>query len=405
MRAYKTEIILTAEQQAIYNKTIGVCRFVYNLFVEINDKRLENKQPYLNNFAFSKWLNNEYLLENPDKIWIKEVSSKAVRDAIDNAHNAYMRFFKAKKEKGYVPYSKKQIEHAARIDKPLRYYDFQYHPKYKCKGKNDCNYYFVRNSKDQPIQAERHRIKIPMLGWVQLKEYGYIPTEGNVITSGTITRQAGRYYISVTTNEEQVIQQNNINAGIGIDLGVKDFAVISEGKVYKTDKQKKLNKKLRREQRKLSRKYENHKTRGGTARNIEKQKDKVAKLHQRISNVRNDNQNKIVDEIVRTKPFYITIEDLNIRGMMKNQHLSKAIANQGLTNFVNKLTIKAKLNGIEVRKADRYYPSSKLCHECGQIKTDLKLSDRIYTCECGYICDRDLNAARNLRDCKSYKIV
>jgi putative transposase len=280
----------------------------------------------------------------------------------------------------------------------------RFHPKRKCKNHNNCSYYFVRTSKAQPIKAERHRIKIPLLGWVQLKEYGYIPTTYNVITSGIITKQAGRYYISVTTHEEQKVLANNTNAGIGIDLGLKDFAVLSTGMVYETDKQKKLNKRLKREQRKLSRKFKNKKERRAI-KNIERQKTKVAKLHQRIANIRNDKQNKIVNEIVRTKPSYVAIEDLNVRGMMKNKHLSKAIANQGFNMFVNKLKAKMEANSIEIRIVDRFYPSSKLCNCCGKIKTDLKLSDRFYRCECGYVSDRDLNAAMNLRDAKIYKIV
>jgi putative transposase len=242
-----------------------------------------------------------------------------------------------------------------------------------------------------------------MLGWVQLKEYGYIPTTYNVITSGTITKQAGSYYISVITSEMPAINQNNTNAGIGIDLGLKNFAVLSTGTTYNTDKQRRLNKKLKREQRKLSRKFKNKKERRAI-KNIERQKTKVAKIHQRIANIRNDKQNKIVNEIVRTKPSYVTIEDLNVSGMMKNKHLSKAIANQGFNMFVNKLKSKMAANSIEIRIVDRFYPSSKLCNCCGQVKTDLKLSDRDYRCECGYKSDRDLNAAMNLRDAKIYKI-
>jgi putative transposase len=416
MRTYKTEIILSAVQQQIYACTVGVCRFVYNLFIEVNDDRYKQKIPYINNYAFSKWLNNEYLPDNPDKSWIKDVSSKAVRNAIDNADKAYDRYFDERKKPGYVPYTPKQLARSNETGKPLTNYDMRGHPKYKRKGKNDCNYYFVRTSKIQPIQAERHRIKIPVLGWVRLKEYGYIPTAlrireadsslQNTITSGTITKQAGRYYISVITDEEQEIQANNTNAGIGIDLGLKTFAVLSSRTTYSTNKQRKMNKKLKREQRKLSRKYEMNKNKEErrAAKGIERQKTKVAKIHQRIANVRNDKQNKIVSEIVRAKPSYITIENLNVRGMMKNRHLSKAIANQGFNAFVNKLTAKAKLNSIEIRIVDRFYPSSKLCNKCGEIKMDLKLSDRVYYCGCGYTEDRDINAAMNLRDAKTYKI-
>ena len=130
----------------------------------------------------------------------------------------------------------------------------------------------------------------------------------------------------------------------------------------------------------------------------------VQKLHQKLSNIHLDYHNKIVNEIVKTKPSFITIEDLNIKGMMKNRCLSKAISKQGFNSFANKLITKANQSNIEIRKVDRFYPSSKLCHNCGQIKSDLKLSDRIYKCDCGYVEDRDLNAAMNLKDALKYKI-
>ena len=140
-----------------------------------------------------------------------------------------------------------------------------------------------------------------------------------------------------------------------------------------------------------------------TRQNIQKQVLKVQKLHHRIDNIRTDYINKTIAEIVKTKPSYITIEDLNVKGMMKNRHLSKAVASQKFYEFRTKLEKQCKESGIEVRVVDRFYPSSKLCHCCGFIKKDLKLSDRIYKCDCGYTCDRDFNASLNLRDAKTYK--
>ena len=201
---------------------------------------------------------------------------------------------------------------------------------------------------------------------------------------------------------------NNSNDGIGIDLGLKDFAIVSDGRTYKninkSAKIKKLEKKLRREQRCLSRKYENLKKGESTQKNIQKQKLKVQKLYHRINNIRTDYINKSIAEIVKTKPSYITIEDLNISGMMKNRHLSKAVASQKFYEFRTKLKAKCDQNGIELRVVGRWYPSSKICHCCGAIKKDLKLSDRIYRCNCGYTSDRDLNAALNLRDALTYEI-
>lgn len=197
-------------------------------------------------------------------------------------------------------------------------------------------------------------------------------------------------------------------------MGVKEFAVLSSGVVKKnrnkTAKLRKLEKQLKREQRCLSRKYEDLKKRSNkrkgeaTRQNIPKQVLKVQKLYYRIDNIRTDYVKKCVNEIVKTKPSYITIEDLNVSGMMKNRHLSKAVASQKFYEFRVKLEAKCKELGIELRIVDRWYPSSKLCHECGCIKKNLKLSDREYICECGYRADRDYNASLNLRDAISYKI-
>ena len=201
---------------------------------------------------------------------------------------------------------------------------------------------------------------------------------------------------------------DHFGEGIGIDLGLKDFAIVSNGKTYqninKSARLKKLERQLIREQRCLSRKYEKLKEGESTQKNIQKQKLKVQKLHHRIDNIRTDYINKTIAEMVKTKPSYITIEDLNVKGMMKNRHLAKAVASQKFYEFRTKLKAKCNENGIELRVVDRWYPSSKMCHCCGTIKKDLKLSDRIYRCDCGYVEDRDFNAALNLRDALTYEI-
>ena len=253
---------------------------------------------------------------------------------------------------------------------------------------------------------------IPTLKNVRLKEYGYIPVGAKII-SGTVSKKADRYYVSVIIDTD-FKQQENINQGIGIDLGIKDFAVCSNKQTYKninkTQRVKKLEKKLLREQRKLSRKYESLKLRNKkekgvvTRQNIQKQIVKVQILHRRIANIRTDYINKVVNDVVRNKPQFIVIEDLNVKGMMKNKHLSKAVAQQKFYEFRNKLTNKCNALGIELRVVDRFYPSSKLCYSCGSIKKDLKLKDRIYKCDCGYVEDRDYNASLNLRNANIYKI-
>ena len=282
-------------------------------------------------------------------------------------------------------------------------------PKFKKKGKSDVKMYFVKNN-PKDCRCERHRLNIPTLGWVRIKEKGYIPItkDGWKIRSGTISIKAGRYHVSVLVEIPDAKITNNSNNGIGIDLGLKDFAIVSNGKTYKninkSAKIKKIEKRLRREQRCLSRKYKNFKKGESTQKNIQKQKLKVQRLHHKLDNIRTDYINKSIAEIVKTKPSYITIEDLNVSEMMKNRHLSKAVASQKFYEFRTKLKYKCDQNGIELRVVDRWFPSSKICHCCGAIKKDLKLSDRIYRCNCGYTSDRDLNAALNLRDALTYEI-
>lgn len=382
LKSFKTEINLTEEQKARIRRTIGTCRYVYNFYLGHNKALHDNGEKFMTGKDFSLWLNNEYIPDSPDKTWIREVYSKAVKKSIEDGCTAFTRFFKHQS-------------------------DF---PKFKKKGKSDVKMYFVRNN-PKDCQCERHRLKIPTLGWVRIKEKGYIPTtkDGYMIRSGTVSVKAGRFYVSVLVEIPDINIDNNLNEGIGIDLGLKDFAIVSNGKTYRNINKsaglKKLEKQLIREQRSLSRKYENLKKGESTQRaNIQKQKLKVQKLHHKMDNIRTDHINKTIAEIVKTKPSYITIEDLNVKGMMKNRCLSKAVASQKFYEFRTRLKAKCDENGIELRVADRFYPSSKTCHHCGSVRKNLKLSDRIYRCECGYVADRDLNAALNLKDAKTYRI-
>ena len=382
LKSFKTEINPTEEQKVKIRKTIGTCRYIYNFYLAHNKELHDNGEKFMSGKSFSVWLNNEYLPQNPDKLWIKEVSSKSVKRSIENGCVAFTRFFK----------------HQSAF------------PNFKRKGKSDVKMYFVKNN-PKDCQCERHRINIPSLGWVRMKEKGYFPTtkDGYVIKSGHVSIKADRYYVSVLIEIPNNKIANNSNEGIGIDLGLKDFAIVSNGKTYKninkSAKLKKLEKQLIREQRSLSRKYENLKKGESTQKtNIQKQRLKVQKLHHRIDNIRTDYINKTIAEIVKTKPSYITIEDLNVSGMMKNKHLSKAVASQKFYEFRTKLQAKCKEIGIELRVVDRWYPSSKTCHCCGTVKKDLKLSDRIFKCSCGYVEDRDFNAALNLRDATTYEV-
>ena len=382
LKSFKTEINPTEEQKIKIRKTIGTCRFIYNFYLAHNKELHENGEKFMSSSQFRVWLNNEYLPNNPECFWIKEAYSKSVTQAVNDGQTAFTRFFNHKSA----------------------------FPKFKKKGKSDVKMYFVRNN-PKDCSCERHRIKIPSLGWVRIKEKGYIPTtkDGYVIKSGHVSIKADRYYVSVLIEIPDKTSASNSSEGIGFDLGLKDFAIVSNGKTYKninkSARLRKLEKKLAREQRRLSRKYENLKKGGSTQkRNIQKQKLKIQKLHQRIDNIRTDYINKIIAEIVKTKPSYITIEDLNVSGMMKNRHLSKAVASQKFYKFKTKLQAKCKEYGIELRIVDRWFPSSRTCHCCKSIKKDLKLSDRLFRCDCGYIEDRDFNAALNLRDATTYEV-
>ena len=381
LKSFKTEINPTVEQKIKIRKTIGTCRFIYNFYLAHNKKLHEDGEKFMSSSKFRVWLNNKYLPQHPEYLWIKEAYSKAVTQSVNNGQTAFTRFF----------------NHESAF------------PNFKKKGKSDVKMYFVKNN-PQDCCCERHRIKIPSLGWVRIKEKGYIPTtkDGYVIKSGSVSIKAGRYYVSALVEVSDNKAVDHFGEGIGIDLGLKDFAIVSNGKTYqninKSARLKKLERQLIREQRCLSRKYEKLKEGESTQKNIQKQKLKVQRLHHKIDNIRTDYINKSITEIVKAKPSYITIEELNVSGMMKNRHLSKAVASQKFYEFRTKLKAKCNENGIELRVVDRWYPSSKICHCCGTIKKDLKLSDRIYRCDCGYIEDRDFNAALNLRDALTYEV-
>ena len=386
LRAYKTEINPTEEQKLLINKTIGTCRYVYNFYIAHNKEVYESENKFVSGMDFSKWLNKEYLPSHEEFSWIKEVSSKSVKKSIMDAETAFKKFFK------------KQTKF----------------PRFKKKNKSDIKMYFVKTDAKAVIQCERHRIKIPTLGWVRIKEKGYIPTDSEnfVIKSGTVSVKACRYFVSVLVEQSDFQKVKQTGEGIGIDLGLKSFAVLSNGRnfknINKTHRVRQLQKKLKREQRKLSRKYESLKKRNekgeATRQNIQKQLVTVQKIHKKLNDIRTDYVNKCVNEIAKTKPEFVTLENLNIKGMMKNRHLSKAVSEMNFYTFREKLTAKARLQGFEIRIADRFFPSSKMCHKCGALKTDLKLSDRWYKCDCGYENDRDFNASLNLRDLKVYEI-
>ena len=383
-KALKIELKLTNEQKIQVNETIGVERFIYNEYIKYNQEQYELGNKFVSANDFSKYINNVYLPSNPDKKWIKDVSSKSVKQAMIYGEQAFKRFFKG----------------------------LSAFPVFKKKGKNELGAYFVKNNK-KDFEFYRHKIKIPTLKFVRVKEYGYIPKNTN-IKSGTITKIADKYFLSLIIEVKDIVKTENTSIkGLGIDLGIKDTAICSNGKIFKninkTIKIKKLKKKLKREQRKMSRSIEYSKSKKiklKECKNFNRKKLKVQKLFYRLNCIRDDYNNKIVNEITRAKLKYITIEDLKVSNMIKNKHLSKAIQEQNFYAIRTKLINKCKERNIELRLVDTFYPSSKTCSCCGEIKKDLKLNDRIYKCcNCGLEIDRDYNASINLEKAKIYKVI
>lgn len=389
-KSFKTEIKPTQSQKTKIHQTIGTCRFLYNHYIRVNKQiheamkhlGLSQLRSFMSGYEFDKYVNN-VLSKREEYAWIKNVSSKARKNAIMNAETAYKRFFK--KQSGF--------------------------PRFKKRNRQDVKAYFPKNNSGDLV-VERHRVKIPTFGFIRLKEKGYIPTNV-IVKSCTISMKANRYYISaiydIASGKKPARQENS--DGIGIDLGIKEFAVISDGRrfknINKSRKVKRIKRNLRRQQRRLSRKYIMRKRKKGEGtKNIEKQVLRVQKLHNRLTNIRNDYIYKTVDSLVKTKPEYIVIEDLNVRGMMKNRHLSRAIGEQCFSRFKEILASKCQEHGIQLRRVNRFFPSSKMCNCCGNIKRNLKLSNRIYICDkCKYKIDRDLGAAINLAMAEEYTII
>lgn len=379
MKAYKIEINPTEEQKTKINKTMGVCRFIYNLYISKNKEEYETTKKFISAYDFSKYINNVFIKENPSYAWIKDVSSKSVKQSVCNAEKAFKLFFNKK----------------------------ACFPKYKKKHVSNIKMYLPKNN-NTDWAIERHRVKIPTLGFVRLKEFGYIPKDA-VVSSGAVSKEADKYFVSILVKEDRVYTSKKGKQAIGIDLGIKTFAVCSDGRTFKninkTAKIKALEKKLKKEQKAFSRKLGSRKKEESN-KNLDKNRIRVQRLHRRLRNIRQEYVKFVVNSLVKANnlPVYISIEDLNVNGMMKNRHLSKAIQKQNFYYFRTKLIEKCNKYDVEVRVIDRFYPSSKTCSICGAYKSDLKLSDRVYKCGCGGSLDRDLNASINIRDCKIYKV-
>ena len=389
MKVYKTEIKPNKEQIELIHQTFGNTRYIYNQFITLNFKRLNANEGIISGYSYSKMINNDS--ERPD--WLTRSPSKAIKQAIMNADKALRDYLKGNKGK-------------PRLKKKTR----------------DNSFYLIGT-----IKVERHRIFLPKLKWVRLKEFGYIP---NNVKSATVSMKNGRYYVSCLVHETKDERIATSNQGIGIDFGLKDQFITKNQtipSINKSNKIKKLEKKLRQKQRALSRKYENNMTnkvyyKSGKkkgqlksfdwikplhkCKNINKQRLAVNKLYERITRIRTDYNQKALQSILRQKPRFIVIEDLNVKGLMKNRHLSKAISKAQWYQSRIFLQQQCEKLGIELRLAPRFYPSSKLCSVCGYKNKDLKLKDRSWICpKCNTVHDRDVNASINLERCVDYTVL
>lgn len=364
----------------------GAKRFAYNWALNRQQENYKNGGKFINDGDLRKEFTQ--LKKQEEYKWLYSISNNVTKQAIKDACLSYKRFFKGQSK----------------------------FPKFKSK-KHDIPSFYVDNVKIKftnthvkleniATSKKKNRAK---LNWIRLVEMNKIPIDCKYINPH-IVYDGLNWFICVGIEFENK-KEKQTNEGIGIDLGIKDLAICSNRITYKninkTQKIKKLEKSKRRLQRKISKKYLTNKKGVSYHKtcNIIKSERKLLKLNKRLTNIRDNYLHQVTSDIIKRNPSFVTIEDLNVNGMIKNKHLSKAIQQQKFYEFHRQLEYKCKWNNIELRIVDRFYPSSKLCHECGAIKKDLKLSDRTYICpECGCIIDRDYNASLNLRDVKIYKI-
>lgn len=360
----KVRIKPSKQQEVQLYKSSGTARFIYNWVL---GKQQENYK-LGNKFIYDSVLRKEItqLKRTEEFNWLNEVSNNIPKQAVKDACNSYKRFFKGQSK----------------------------FPKFKSKKKTRPSFY----NDTQKLKVKNNLVLLEKIGWIRTSEQ--LSTETKYYNP-RITFDGKYWYISVSMEEENKYEELT-EESLGIDLGIKELAICSDGTIYgninKTVKVKKLEKRLRRLQRKVSRKYQKNKEGGKFVKtcNIIKLEKQIKLLQRRLSNIRKDYLNQTTSSIVKTKPRRIVIEDLNVSGMMKNRHLSKAIHKQGFYEFRRQLEYKCKRKGIELVIADRFFPSSKTCSNCGTINKNLKLSDRLFKCECGFNIDRDLNASINL---------
>lgn len=366
LKAYKFRIYPTEEQEIFFAKTFGCVRKVYNLMLNDRKKAYEEvKNDPSKKMTFPTPA--KYKKEFP---FLKEVDSLALANAQLHLDKAYKNFFR---------------------DKSVGF------PRFKSK-KNPVQSYTTNNQKGTIALIDSKFIKVPKLkSLVKIKLHRQ--PKGR-IKSATISRHSsGKYYISLLCKEE-ISELPKTNSAIGIDLGITDFAILSDGQKIDNNKfTSKMEKKLKREQRKLSKRALLAKNKGiplSEAKNYQKQKRKVARLHEKVMNQRTDFLNKLSTEIIKNHDI-ICIEDLNVKGMLRNHKLARSISDVSWSSFVAKLQYKADWYGREIIKVDQWFPSSQICSECGHKDGKKSLDIREWTCPiCHTHHDRDINASINI---------
>ena len=381
MKSFKVMLVPNKRQQTRLFQFAGTARFAYNwaLRKEIDAYESDEK------FIIPNDLRKEFtkLRNSAEYSWLETISNNVTKQAIRDLGIAYDRFFKGESKR----------------------------PKFKSKRHGDFNFYqdpckikiTATHAKLESIATSKRKNK-QKLNYIRLAEHNQIPL-GVKYKNPRISFDGLNWWLSVAVEFETEITAENCGEPIGIDLGIKSLAVCSDGKIYpninKTKTVRRLKKKQRRLQRCISRKYEMNKKEGiryEKTRNIIKSEKLLLKVHHRLKNIRQNYRHQITSELIERKPSLTVLEDLNVRGMMSNRHLAKAVQEQGFYEFRRQIIYKAEWKGITVIIADRYYPSSKKCIVCGNVKKDLRLSERIYHCEkCGNEIDRDLQAAINLK--------
>ena len=377
IKSLKIRLLPTKEQELLMLKSIGCSRFVYNWALGKCNERYKNNEKYSISDIRKEFTQ---LKKEEDFKWLNEVSNTTMVESMRNLDKAFKVFFKKKAK----------------------------YPKFKSKRKSSKSFY-VRYDR---LCFKDNMCNIEKIGKVRFKTNYDIP---KCKYSNPYCSFDGKYwYLSFGCEQNESQVELNEKLSIGVDLGIKDLAICSNDIIIKNINKsivvRKLEKRLKRLQRQISRKYDslkNNKTfsKGEKlikTQNIIKLERKIKLIYRRLKNIRNNHIHQATNKIIKCHPYRIVMEDLNVSGMMKNKHLSKAIAEQCFYEFIRQMEYKCEFNGIKFVQADRFYPSSKTCSCCGSIKKDLKLKDRVYKCNCGLSIDRDLNASINL---SKYKLV